>query len=340
MNEQPLISVIIPVYNVEPFLSRCLDSVIRQSYRNLEIILIDDGSADASGAICDAYAQKDSRIRVIHQKNAGITGARNAGLAVCTGAYIAFVDSDDAILPDMYEKMLQACQTEAADLAVCGIGFANGLYRKTFCDTKKRIYDNRTLMESYLSKPYINHSVCNKLYAASVFKDLYFPTIARSEDIAFMPTALAGVQKAVYLNAPYYTQYLRTGSLERSAFGSRDLLILKAVRLRQNFIRKHYPDLYGYLKFEYAGYCMILLKRIAKQHAYRKNRKIYHNLLQAVQSEVSRIPDAERDWPEYKAYAFCLRHRNRFLLKNELYGYREDAKAFLKGICIKLKRCG
>ena len=115
----PLISVIIPVYNVEKYLRRCLDSVVAQTYRNLEIICVDDGSVDESGKICDQYAVRDARIKVIHQENQGLSAARNRGLDAAEGAYIAFVDSDDYILEDMYKKMLDKLLDYNVDLCVC-----------------------------------------------------------------------------------------------------------------------------------------------------------------------------------------------------------------------------
>lgn len=119
MSDSPLISVIIPVYNVEKYLHRCLDSVIEQTYKNLEVILIDDGSTDHSGEICDDYAAKDVRIHVIHQENQGVSAARNKGLDTAKGEYIAFVDSDDYILPEMYAKMLECIIENNVDFCVC-----------------------------------------------------------------------------------------------------------------------------------------------------------------------------------------------------------------------------
>ena len=109
-----LISVIIPIYNVEAYLDECIASVIAQTYSNLEIILVDDGSPDNCPQMCDEWAAKDSRIRVIHKENGGLSDARNAGIDIATGEYIAFVDSDDWIVPEMYEKMLAALKTENA----------------------------------------------------------------------------------------------------------------------------------------------------------------------------------------------------------------------------------
>jgi len=119
MGETPLISVIVPVYNAEHFLKRCVDSIRSQTYKNFEIILIDDGSTDSSGMLCDNYQALDSRIRVIHKPNGGLSSARNAGLDICSGEYIAFVDSDDYIDSKMYESMLSCLEEENVDICVC-----------------------------------------------------------------------------------------------------------------------------------------------------------------------------------------------------------------------------
>ena len=119
MSTNPLISVIVPVYNVEKYLGKCVDSILAQTYENLEIILVEDGTKDNSGAICDAYAAKDSRIRVIHKENGGLSSARNAGMDIARGEYFGFVDSDDWIEPKMYETLLNLAEKYHADL-VCG----------------------------------------------------------------------------------------------------------------------------------------------------------------------------------------------------------------------------
>lgn len=117
--KEDLISIIVPVYKVENYLSKCLDSMICQTYKNIEIILVDDGSPDNSGKICDDYAKKDSRIKVIHKENGGLSDARNAGLKIATGKYIGFVDSDDYISVEMYEKLYNQAKKEDADIACC-----------------------------------------------------------------------------------------------------------------------------------------------------------------------------------------------------------------------------
>ena len=128
----PKVTVIVPVYNVEQYLRRCIDSILAQTFGDLELILVDDGSADSSGVICDAYAEKDSRVKVIHQKNSGVSAARNTGLDAAEGEYIAFVDSDDHVDPDYLAALLQT----KADLVICGaiLQKDNGEIIKEECD--------------------------------------------------------------------------------------------------------------------------------------------------------------------------------------------------------------
>lgn len=135
----PLISIIIPVYKVEKFLATCLDSLCAQTYTNLEIILVDDGSPDNCGKICDEYAQKDARIRVIHQANQGISAARNAGLEIAEGEYVAFVDSDDYIDPDMYEYLYGLISKDNADMAMCNICEDEGSHSTKLLDSPYKL---------------------------------------------------------------------------------------------------------------------------------------------------------------------------------------------------------
>ena len=116
-----LISIVVPVYKVEPYLDKCVSSIVNQTYKNLEIILVDDGSPDNCPAMCDAWAEKDNRIRVIHKPNGGLSDARNAGMSVATGELMAFVDSDDWIAPDMYEKLYHHLTEDGSDIAACGV---------------------------------------------------------------------------------------------------------------------------------------------------------------------------------------------------------------------------
>lgn len=179
------ISVIVPVYKVEPYLSRCLDSIINQTYRNLEIILVDDGSPDHCGEICDEYARQDSRIRVIHKSNGGLSDARNHGIDVATGDYIAFVDSDDYVTTDMYEKMLARLEFDNSDMVVCNYyRFDEGSVPPEYgyINLPDRVLSKDEAFDFYLQIGGDYVSAWNKLYKRGIFADLRYPTGKIYED--------------------------------------------------------------------------------------------------------------------------------------------------------------
>jgi glycosyltransferase involved in cell wall biosynthesis len=209
-----LISVIVPVYNTAPYLSKCLDSILAQSHRDLEIILIDDGSEDNSGAICDEYAKKDRRIKAIHQANGGQSSARNAGLDIATGAYIAFVDSDDSIMPEMFSAMLAAIERENADLAICGVKLVDENDREVFWNDeqiKNDVLDTgQALRALFRSTWYTTHP--NKLHKYGLWQDIRFPVGKIMEDNFTVHHIFAKCHKVVTLEDKFYLYIQRSGS--------------------------------------------------------------------------------------------------------------------------------
>lgn len=224
---EKLISIIVAVYNIEEYLPRCVDSILSQTYRNLEIILVDDGSMDGSGTICDDYAQKDGRIKVIHKKNGGLSDARNAGLDIASGDYIGFVDGDDWIDEDMYRAMYEACEREKAQVAACR-------YRQI---TKSGIIDasadNSVLLsrnealEVYIcgdERYLIYNSVWSKLFSHELIAGMRFPVGKNSEDIMFTTRAFCRMERLAYLDTAYYNYVLdREGSIMNEKAGERRL---------------------------------------------------------------------------------------------------------------------
>jgi glycosyltransferase involved in cell wall biosynthesis len=201
--KQPLISVIVPVYNVEIYLRKCLDSIINQTYKNLEIILVDDGSPDNCGKVCDEYATKDKRVKVIHKANGGQSSARNAGLDIATGEYIAFVDSDDYIAENMYEDLIGIAQKEMADIVTYTFYIidSRGIRIAQTVDADNLSIDEiryLVLMDKYLN------CACDKLHKAELFKDLRFFEGVYSEDLFITPTLFFRAQKVVLTQKPYY----------------------------------------------------------------------------------------------------------------------------------------
>ena len=180
-----MISVIVPIYNVAEYLTKCIESIINQTYKDLDIILVDDGSPDECPQICDEYALKDNRIRVIHKENGGLSDARNAGLDIVNGEHISFIDSDDYIEPDMFEKMYTAMQSEKADICICGYKEVdyNGNIIKTVTQEKQTLSREEALKRLFDGNVYYA-IMCNKLFAREVFdnKRLRFPVGKIHED--------------------------------------------------------------------------------------------------------------------------------------------------------------
>lgn len=207
------ISIIIPVYNVAKYLRKCLESVINQTYQNLEIIVIDDGSTDGCDKICDEYAKKDNRIRVIHQPNKGLSEARNSGLKVMTGEFVGFVDSDDWIEPNFYELLEKRMREKNADIVMMGY----------YCVYKDKIlkcrlfpddfpYDNMNGLKA-LSENKISHVVWNKLYNKKLFNDLVFCKGRLHEDVLITYQLILRASRIECLNVFGYYQIMRASSI-------------------------------------------------------------------------------------------------------------------------------
>ena len=180
-----MISVIIPVYNVSSFLPRCLDSVLRQEHI-LEIILVDDGSTDDSGSLCDRYAAKDSRITVIHKQNGGLSSARNAGLDVARGKYVAFVDSDDFLEEDCYRLLLSAAQTHNAPLVCAGrfdLDGGTGEKQVGLCPEKDEVIDGKELAKRIFTWDHVDSAAWDKLYERRLFEGIRYPEGMICEDV-------------------------------------------------------------------------------------------------------------------------------------------------------------
>lgn len=215
------VSVIVPVYNVEKYLHRCVDSILAQTFTDFELILVDDGSPDHCGAICDEYARKDARVRVIHQKNAGVSAARNRGIREAAGEFVGFVDADDWILPEMYENMILDALSNQADIVMCDAMtvYSDG---KEEIDTITQLPANTVLDHDSL-KPGIMlefaGAVWRCLYRSRLLKEkrVVFPTgLKLSEDRVFNIYAMGYARRIIYLKTEYYMRFVNTESAVNS----------------------------------------------------------------------------------------------------------------------------
>ena len=209
----PLISVIVPVYKTEPYLARCVESILNQQYENLEIFLIDDGSPDHCGEMCDGYAQRDARVKVIHKENGGQSSARNDALDAATGAYITFVDSDDALEPDAIGTLYDALVRTKSDIAICGFRKITGAQQvEENAFSEDTVIDGAAVLETMIVDETIGSQPCAKLFAAPLFDGVRFPVGRIYEDLAMMHLPFSKAKRIVCLKACKYLYYIRDDS--------------------------------------------------------------------------------------------------------------------------------
>ena len=250
----PLISVIVPVYRVEKYLERCVKSILSQTYKNLEVILVDDGSPDQCPAICDACAEKDARVKVIHQENKGLSGARNAGINAASGEYLAFVDSDDYVSPHFIEELYQLLKDTGCAIGQCRFSYVKGEGLVEEGDSAFCIYRGESLMEQLYGPE--EKATCfvvawNKLYRAELFKEtgIRYPEGRIHEDEATTYRLFHEAKKLAFLDRALYGYYTENGGSITSVFSAKRLQWLTAHEERIAFFKKN-----GYEKLLPAAY--------------------------------------------------------------------------------------
>ncbi len=239
-----LISVIIPVYKVEKYLCRCVDSVLAQTYANMEIILVDDGSPDNCPVMCDEYARQDSRVKVIHQENAGLSGARNAGIDMAQGQWLAFVDSDDYLAADFLERLYQACVDTGSNLSVCRWEYVRGETIPEHGTGETRVYTGREMLANlYVPDGAYFVVAWNKLYRKELFEDIRYPLGRIHEDEATTYRIYDKVKKAAYVDRSLYGYFVTPVSITRG-FNPKRMDWVTAVAERLDFFeQKGYTEL-------------------------------------------------------------------------------------------------
>ncbi len=263
----PLISVIVPVYNVEKYIRRCLESIVKQSYQNLEIIVVDDGSTDNSGNICDDIASEDSRITVIHQKNLGLAGARNTGLDIYKGEYVCFIDSDDYIHPEYVSYLYKLCIDNDCKMAICDSISASddSTYGKFDSKSEPTIYTGKELLDMFYGDM---HGVIvvawDKLIHRSCIGSSRFPQGLIHEDESSTFRFIYNAEKIAYTPNQLYSYFTRADSITAVAFSMKNLDILKAYEYRLDFFKEQKEtDLYNR---EYSYYLSAILINYHKVH--------------------------------------------------------------------------
>ena len=243
--EQQKISVIVPVYRVEAFLDRCVQSIAEQSYKNLEIILVDDGSPDNCPAICDAWAEKDSRVKVVHKQNGGLSDARNAGMAIATGELMGFVDSDDWITPDMYQHLHDLMAADHSDIAACGaeMVWEDGTPPRMLTKSGCCVLNQEEAMRAIIEESWLKQPVWYKLYKTALIRDIPFPVGKYHEDVFWSYQAVARAQKVSVSDKVCYYYAQRSNSIMGEGYSLKRLDAIEAYCRRIEFVRQAYPAL-------------------------------------------------------------------------------------------------
>lgn len=220
----PQISVIVPVYKVEKYLHACVDSILAQTFSDFELILVDDGSPDNCGAICDEYAAKDSRVRVIHQENQGLSGARNSGIDIAEGEYITFIDSDDLVSFDYLELLHSGIMQNKAEVSCCKMrDFQDG--ENPCCDLAQvgskaitLLSGRESVLDIYNGTGNVGICACGKLYRKQLFRDIRFPLRKLHEDQAIVPILLYKAERVISVDASRYYYRIHSDSITHKAF--------------------------------------------------------------------------------------------------------------------------
>lgn len=252
-----LISVIVPVYNVEKYLDRCVQSIVAQSYTNLEIILVDDGSSDNCGAMCDAWAEKDSRIRVIHKENGGAGSARNTGLEAMCGNWFTFVDSDDYIAPQMYRRMA-AYITDDVDIIECVMAetYDDGFSFSTDDTGTITVMDPEQALSAHIADRIFRQTPPNKLYRTVTAQGILFPVGTLIDDEFWTYRVIGAARRLVHIPAALYAYRQRPGSAMRKSFSLNRLEMLDARKERLDYLRTHFPGLVPKAEIGLWGSCL------------------------------------------------------------------------------------
>lgn len=288
---KPLISVVVPVYKVEKYLKKCVESILAQSYTNLEIILVDDGSPDNCGKLCDEISKKDSRIRVIHKQNGGLSSARNAGIDIAQGEYIGFVDSDDTIEPYMYEKLYGAIYNDKTKLAVCAVNYVyeNGEVLRKKSVGRDMTFDFYHAMIEMNTHRIFDMGAWSKLYHRELFENLRFPVGKLSEDYYIMFRIFDRAQKISYVDTACYNYLQRKNSITRSVKINHDHEY--AAKEQMEYLDEKHPELKTVGHVAYASSALTVYDFYIKNKVSCPKQRIDH-FKQVINENMEYIKDA------------------------------------------------
>lgn len=285
----PKISIIVPVYKVEKYLHKCVDSILNQTFKDFELILVDDGSPDKCGEICDEYARVDDRVRVIHKENGGLSDARNAGIDVAEGEYIGFVDSDDYIDADMYEVLYDVLLKNDADISVCGVYecFSNRI-EKNNMDGKIHVFNNKDAVKEVLYGKVLTAFAVNKLYKSTIFEDERFPVGKTYEDSFLIPTLFSKAAKIALVSEPKYYYIRREDSISMKNFSNKFFDVVEAAEKNLRLVQESFPEIEKQAMFRYLWAHFFVFDKMLLEDNY-KDINGYKNIVSILKKNTKEI---------------------------------------------------
>lgn len=305
------VSIIVPIYRVEQYLNRCINSIINQTYSNLEIILIDDGSPDKCPFICNEYAQKDDRVKVIHKENGGLSDARNIGLDISTGEYIVFIDSDDYIELNMIESMIDNMIQNEADLVVCNIRYIFDDRQCVKYSKPDRILDRFEAMKEYINDGIVQAVAWNKLYKKSIIGDMRYKVGKTNED-EFFTYKVIDKAKKIYYNSSAFYNYLQRESSIMAKYSIKRLDGVEASYERLNFMKENYPELYVEEKRNFFNLCIYSYRMILEDKQIDRNKKGRNALYSYIKN---------LKFNKYELLTYCFKDKVRILMSKISLNY-------------------
>ena len=320
VDKQTVISVIIPVYNIEKYLHKCIQSILAQTYPYLEILLVDDGSVDTSGAICDQYAKKDKRIRVLHKENGGLSDARNAGIDAATGDYILFVDGDDFISSRMVEMLLTSMQKNSADMAMCGIRKVNedGI---SIPEEKWKLKEGCLSEDQYWQLMYNTADMpCvvawNKLYKKELFEQVRYPKGKLHEDVFVIHEIVSQCRRISVTEKELYNYVQRRDSIMGQGYNRGRLQTVEAFAGRMDYFLKRGKTDLAWQTTKRMQWCLaeaykkLDMAVVENQQAFQKGKRLYRQYIKKCEKNEKRLLSI------LKAYVFIISPKCYLALSN------------------------
>ena len=258
------VSVIIPVYNVEKYLQRCFDSVVNQTLKDIEIILVNDGSTDSSGEMCDRLAKTDNRVKVIHKENGGLSDARNVGIEAAKGEFLSFIDSDDYVVPDMLEYLYTNAVSSGAQIATGTMRMVKNGQGKTNSDFVPAVFSPEQALENALYGPVSSLSVCNKIFKKDLFNDIKFLVGKTYEDAYIVPSLFLKTDKVFMSGKAVYNYVIdRVDSITNVSFSEKNFNMVEAFEFNRKKVCEKFPGLFNVFTYRiYYAYVMLFKKII------------------------------------------------------------------------------